>query len=169
MPFVALLENTELRAVTLEPDLACKPFPLPINDTCSRVTLTALAAPLVNALMPSNVLSLMTVFLTFRFRSLVSLTVIPFPVLNRKMTQSSTLTVLAWRILIPLMPLQNPLMEIPLIVTTSVAAALMMIPLTREDRIDAQLPVPSSVMDLVIVTAPKPAGSSASISPQAAV
>src|SRR5689334_12411030 len=111
----------------------------------------------------------MTVFLTFKFKSLVSLTVIPLPVLNLKMTQSSTLTVLAWRMFIPLMPLQNPSMEIPRIVITSVEAALMTIPLTREARIEANVPVPSSVIDLVIVTAPKPPGSRASISPQAAV
>src|ERR1043165_4220593 len=71
--------------------------------------------------------------------------------------------------LIPFMPLQNPLMEIPRIVTTSVAAALMTIPLTSEARIEANVPLPSRVIDLVIVTAPKPPGSSASISPQAAV
>src|SRR5215510_10640065 len=71
--------------------------------------------------------------------------------------------------LIPLIPLQNPLMEIPRIVTTSVAAALMTIPLTREARIEANVPVPSRVIDLVMVTAPKPPGSNASISPQAAV
>src|SRR5678810_1435382 len=70
---------------------------------------------------------------------------------------------------IPLMPLQNPLMEIPLIVITSVAAALMTIPLTSEARMLAKVPVPSSVIDLVMVTAPKPPGSRASISPQAAV
>jgi hypothetical protein len=54
-------------------------------------------------------------------------------------------------------------------VTTSVAAALIMIPFTREARIEAKVPEPSSVIDLVIVTAPKPPGSRASISPQAAV
>src|ERR1051325_2124205 len=66
-------------------------------------------------------------------------------------------------------PLQNPLMEIPRIVITSVAPALTVIPVVRESRIEANVPVPSSVIDLVIVTAPKPPKSSASISPQAAV
>src|ERR1044072_6902010 len=70
--------------------------------------------------------------------------------------------------LIPLIPLQNPFMEIPLMVTTSVAAALITIPFTRDARIEANVPLPSSVIDLVIVTAPKPPGSRASISPQAA-
>ena len=60
-------------------------------------------------------------------------------------------------------------MEIPRIVITSVDKALIMIPVDREARIEANVPVPSSVIDLVIVTAPKPPGSSASISPQAAV
>src|SRR6185312_16501273 len=71
--------------------------------------------------------------------------------------------------LMPLRPLQKPLMEMPLIVITSVFKALIMIPVVREARIDAKVPVPSSVIDLVIVTAPKPPGSRASISPQAAV
>src|ERR1051325_3350049 len=143
------------------------PFALPESRQLSMVNLTT--PPELVILIPSLVLSLMTVFLTCRFRSLVSLTVIPFPVLNRKMTQSSTLTVLAWRTFIPFMPLQNPLMESPLMVMTSVAAALITIPFTREARIEAKVPVPSRVIDLVIVTAPKPPGSRASISPQAAV
>src|SRR5215212_1537136 len=66
-------------------------------------------------------------------------------------------------------PLQKPSMEMPLIVITSVLRALIMIPFTSEARIDAIVPVPSRVIDLVIVTAPKPPGSRASISPQAAV
>src|ERR1041384_92384 len=143
------------------------PFALPVRLTFSSVTFTV--PPELKTLMASNVLSLMTLFLTFRAQSLVSLTVIPLPVLNRKMTQSSTLTVLAWRTFIPFMPLQNPSMERPLMVTTSVAAALMTIPFTSEARIEAKVPVPSSVIDLVIVTAPKPPGSRESISPQAAV
>src|SRR5258705_13881063 len=57
----------------------------------------------------------------------------------------------------------------PLIVITSVLAALMMIPVVREARIEAKVPEPSRVIDLVMVTAPKPPGSKASISPQAAV
>src|SRR6266566_2680159 len=67
------------------------------------------------------------------------------------------------------MPLQAPLMEIPRSVITSVLAALMITPVVREARIEAIVPVPSSVIDLVIVTAPKPPGSKASISPEAAV
>src|SRR6185369_13449 len=164
-----LFEKTDLRASAKEPDLACRPFPFPTKLTCSRETLTFKVGELVKVLMPSRVLSRMTVFLTFRRRSPVSFTVIPLPVLNLKMTQSSTLTALAWRMLIPFMPLQKPLIEIPLMVITSVAAALMTIPFTREARIEANVPVPSSVIDFVIVTAPKPPGSRASISPQAAV
>src|ERR1700726_4558443 len=54
---------------------------------------------------------------------------------------------------------------------TSVPWALTFTPLTPgEDRMEATWPPPpSSVIDLVIVTAPKPPGSSASISPPAAV
>src|ERR1044072_4354855 len=169
MPLVVLFENTQLRAVALVPDLAWKPLPLPDRRTLSSVTVTVRVKLVV--LIPSSVLSLITEFLTFRLSpvDVVSLTVIPFPVLNLKMTQSSTFTVLACRMLIPFMPLQKPFMEIPLMVTTSVDAALIMIPFTREARIDANVPVPSSVLDFAIVTAPKPPGSSASISPQGAV
>src|SRR4051812_19010420 len=70
---------------------------------------------------------------------------------------------------IPCMPLQKPLIEIPRIVITSVEAALMIIPVVRDARMEANVPVPSSVIDLVMVTAPKPPGSKASISPHAAV
>jgi hypothetical protein len=45
----------------------------------------------------------------------------------------------------------------------------MMMPLTSEAKMLANVPVPSRVIDLVMVTAPKPPGSSASISPQGAV
>src|SRR5258708_15431215 len=45
----------------------------------------------------------------------------------------------------------------------------MLMALLPEARIEANVPVPSRVIDLVIVTAPKPPGSKASISPQAAV
>src|SRR5689334_410675 len=168
-PFCELFEKTLLRAVKLAPDLACRPLALPDNLTWSSVALTRTEAELVVAFIPSLVLSLMTVLVTCRFKSLVSFTVIPLPVLNLKITQSSTLTVLACSMFIPLMPLQNPSMEIPRMVTTSVAAALMTIPFTSEARIEANVPVPSRVIDLVIVTAPKPPGSRASISPQAAV
>src|SRR5258708_33706103 len=69
----------------------------------------------------------------------------------------------------PRIPVQAPLMEIPMSVITSVAAAFMMTPVVPAARIPARVPVPSRVIDLVIVTAPKPPGSSTEISPQAAV
>src|SRR5438046_1808948 len=62
-----------------------------------------------------------------------------------------------------------PLMVRPRMVTTSVDATFMLIALVPDPRIEASVPVPSRVIDLVIVTAPKPPGSSASISPQLAV
>src|SRR5205814_8608769 len=69
----------------------------------------------------------------------------------------------------PRMPLQAPLLETPRMVITSVPAALTMTPVVRDARIPANVPVPSMVIDLVIVIAPKPPGSSTEISPQAAV
>src|SRR5213595_729349 len=69
----------------------------------------------------------------------------------------------------PRIPLQAPLIERPRRVTTLVLSALMMTPVVSEARIPAKVPVPSIVIDLVIVTAPKPPGSRASISPQSAV
>jgi hypothetical protein len=54
--------------------------------------------------------------------------------------------------------------------TTSLASAETFMALVPETRIEATWPPPpSSVIDLVIVSAPKPPGSSASISPPAAV
>src|ERR1044071_7984460 len=101
-------------------------------------------------------------------RSLLSLTSMPGPA-NLNITQSSMLTVFACRMFIARSPLQKPLMDIPRMVITSVLAALTVIPVVREARMEANVPVPSRVTDLVIVTAPKPPGSNASISPQAAV
>src|SRR4029453_7793664 len=72
-------------------------------------------------------------------------------------------------IFMPRMPLQAPFMERPRIVITLSVGALTIIPVVREARIPARVPVPSIVIDLVIVTAPKPPGSRASISPQSAV
>src|SRR5262245_13914292 len=55
-------------------------------------------------------------------------------------------------------------------VTVSVAPALMMMPLVPATSIEATCPPPPSmVIDLVMVTAPKPPGSRALISPPAAV
>src|ERR1700738_2396134 len=71
----------------------------------------------------------------------------------------------------PLRPLQMPLMSRARSVTTSVAAfAAMMMPFVPDTRTPAiPAAVPSIVIGLVIVTAPKPPGSRASISPQIAV
>src|SRR6266545_31113 len=77
--------------------------------------------------------------------------------------------------LTPLIPglavLLAPLMEMWRSVTMSVVNALMITPFVPAARIEAHpAPVPPSiVIDLVIVTAPKPPGSRASISPPAAV
>src|ERR687884_2226066 len=70
----------------------------------------------------------------------------------------------------PLSPLQAPLIEMLRSVTLSVAfARLTITPLVKEARIPEAKAPPSIVMDLVIVTAPKPPRSRASISPAAAV
>src|SRR5581483_2253616 len=71
----------------------------------------------------------------------------------------------------PCSPPPAPLIRIFRMRTTSLAPALTMIPDTPPDaRMEATCPPPpSSVIDLVIVTVPKPPGSSASISPPAAV
>ncbi len=63
-----------------------------------------------------------------------------------------------------------PLIERLRMVTTSFDdPTLIWIPLTPEARIDANVPLPSMVRALVIVTPPNPPGSSTSISPPAAV
>src|SRR3954467_12109036 len=53
--------------------------------------------------------------------------------------------------------------------TVDVAGALTMMPLTVALRMPANVPSPLMVMPLVIVTAPKPPGSSTEISPLSAV
>src|SRR5947209_20157401 len=71
--------------------------------------------------------------------------------------------------LMPRTPEQAPLIESPRSVTTLSVAAVTTTPVVPAAKIDAIVPVPSIVMDLVMVTAPKPPGSRASISPQSAV
>src|SRR5262249_10903152 len=64
----------------------------------------------------------------------------------------------------------TPLMRMLRNVTVSVAPALMMMPLVPATSVEATCPPPPSmVIDLVMVTAPKPPGSRALISPPAAV
>src|ERR1700719_3060086 len=66
--------------------------------------------------------------------------------------------------------LRRPLNRTLRTMTTSVAAAAIVNALVPATRIEATWPPPPSrVIDLVIVSAPKPPGSSASISPPAAV
>src|SRR5579864_9763046 len=72
--------------------------------------------------------------------------------------------------LVQLLPLQTPWKRRFLMVTTSLAPAETFIPLVPATRTEATWPPPpSSVIDLVMVSAPKPPGSSASISPPGAV
>src|SRR5260370_31946096 len=74
------------------------------------------------------------------------------------------------RNLIPLRPRPMPLMSKLRRVTTLLAPAATTMPFVPATRTDATWPPPPSmVIGLVIVTAPKPPGSSASISPPGAV
>ena len=115
----------------------------------------------------------MTVFLMLSCVPLVTLTLTPF--VKWAITQSSMFTDFGPMLttLTPLRPklheVPTPLMEMPRIVTKSVAATFMVKPLVLDAKVEANVPVPSRVIDLVIVSAPKPPGSRASISPQAAV
>src|SRR5436190_23406736 len=69
-----------------------------------------------------------------------------------------------------LSPAQTPLIEMLRNITTSFTPALTMTPLVPAlTRIPASVPSPLRVIDLVIVTAPKPPGSSTEISPHGAV
>src|SRR5437763_10326826 len=94
--------------------------------------------------------------------------------LKPKISHLSTISDAPARKRIPLSPplpeLRRPLSRRFLRITTSEGPAWTTIPLVPATRTEATWPPPPSmVMDLVIVTAPYPAGSSASISPPAAV
>ena len=148
----ALCENKQLWSTRRPPASTLTPFPpLPETRTLSRFIFACEDAEA--RLIPSVVLSLMTEFLMSTATPLASLIRMP-SLANLKITQSSMLTALAEITFMPRMPLQNPLMEMPRIVITSVAVALMIMPVVREARIEANVPVPSRVIDLVIVTAP---------------
>src|SRR5437868_7879479 len=77
-PLPMLLENTQLRAVTLEPDLACTPLRLPVKLESTIATLTGVAFAVLVTLMPSPVLSLITVFLMLMPSPSLSESVMPF-------------------------------------------------------------------------------------------
>src|SRR6476659_1767310 len=69
----------------------------------------------------------------------------------------------------PTRPVPNPSMSRPRKTTTSVASALMMMPLVPDTRTPASKPSEEMVIDLVMVTAPNPPGSRTLISPPGAV
>src|SRR3954464_10024487 len=81
----------------------------------------------------------------------------------------STCTAPAARTLIPESPVPRPSMSSPRRTTTSVLKALMMMALVPETRTPASKPSDEMVIDLVMVTPPKPPGSRTLISPPAAV
>jgi len=91
-PLVVLLTMTELSTVPWVRCFAWIPLALPLNEQFEIENLTVPLEVVKSS--PSPVLSLMTVFLMFRARSLLSLTRMPGPA-NLNITQSSTLTVLA--------------------------------------------------------------------------
>jgi hypothetical protein len=129
---------------------------------------------------PANPLSRSTLFLIYRLKLVgVFVTLIPFCE-NLKITQSSTYKDAAPLevTLTPLMPVRvptaplapAPLIESPRRVTVrngslALTAMLIITPVVPLARIEPKVPVPSSVIDLVTVTAPKPPGSRQSISP----
>src|SRR4029450_11408919 len=89
---------------------------------------------------------------------------------NPEIVQSMMCTVFALTMRTPVRPglAPTPLIESPRNVTL-MPAPLMMTPVVPLARMEPNVPVPSSVTDLVIVTAPKPPGSRQSISPGFAV
>src|SRR5437879_1336518 len=73
------------------------------------------------------------------------------------------------RITMPLRPLPMPLMSRLRMITTSEAEAFTTMAFVPDTSIPERPEMPSSVIDLLSVTAPKPPGSRASISPAAVV
>src|SRR5687767_3047185 len=69
----------------------------------------------------------------------------------------------------PLIPLPAPFMDMLRRITVSFTPALTITPVVNDDKMEPPIPPPSMVIDLVMVTAPKPPGSSTEISPPAAV
>src|SRR6185437_12901795 len=117
---------------------------------------------------PTPPLLLMTVSVTKTFPPAVA-TSMPL-VVKPKISQFSTLRALPARKRIPLMPVPMPLMRRLRRMTVSLGPACTTIPLVPATRTEATWPPPPSmVIPLVMVTAPYPAGSRASISPPAAV
>src|SRR5256885_6444817 len=93
----------------------------------------------------------------------------PLPV-KPEITQFSTFKVLPARNLIPLIPVKAPLIDrLRRVMALVLVVSLTMTPLTPAERIPARFESPSIVIPLLIVTAPKPPESSASISPPSAV
>jgi hypothetical protein len=150
-PAAEFPEKVESVAVAVTPDLACIPFTLPLSPTLSSVTLAGVAAAATAFTPSSRVVSNYTV----SYVQLEAIGIGGGDAVTREPKDYAVFDIdgLAWIMFIPCIPLQNPSMEIPRIVITSVLAAFMMMPVVREARIEANVPVPSSVIDLVIVTA----------------
>src|SRR5258707_1496628 len=191
IPVLVLSEAVEFwMSISPVPAAGCATKPNTFNDAELLVTVTLLLLPastpkLFNSKCPRSMLTVVAavdttetpcppLLVTFVFviqtRPPALAILIPFWV-KPKTAQFSTPSALPLRNWIPLSPDPIPLMRRFLRMTTSVAAlALITIPLVPLTRTEATWPPPPSmVMAFVMVTAPNPAGSSASISPPAAV
>jgi hypothetical protein len=171
-PLLVLLLATLLKTVTVELSFTEIPFALFSVRTLLIVALTAIAPTgLIAIALPA--LLRIDVSLTLRAApATVGAKSMPFPGFppKPKMVQFSTLSLPFWMNLMPLSPFPAPLIDRFRRMTLSDAfGVLMMTPLTKAARILPPIPPPSIVIALVIVTAPKPPGSSTLISPLVAV
>jgi hypothetical protein len=168
-PKPVFLASTEL-LTSAEPTTTSMPVAAPVMDTLSN---DAVMTPDVSftPVAPCRKLEFLTT--SAALAAPASAISIPFWLKPRKATWS-TISCPAARTLMPFRPgetvLTRPLKDRFRTTTVSLAPALTVIPFWPDTRMLATCPPPPSrVMDFVTVTAPKPAGSSASISPPAAV
>ena len=113
----------------------------------------ALAVPVRKVLIQLPVFSLMVELLTTKLNAPEDVSTETPCVPKLAITTSSSTTLLAAKILTPLMPFPAPLIEIPRILTTAVKLLTIM-PFVKEARIEPCVSSQSIVIDLVIVTAP---------------
>src|SRR6266542_1352399 len=156
-----------LKDTMVPPALVANPVPLKITATSDIATWF----PAEATMMPAPELFLMTVLLINTCAAPTTAT--PTPSLKPSITVFSMTTLLAAITLTPCKPEPAPLRDSPRMRTVFAKSAasvmLIIMPLTVDPRVAAKVPVPSMVIDFVIVTAPKPAGSRTLISPPLAV
>src|SRR5579883_3407922 len=168
-PAVVLLVTTPSRTVTRVLSWALTPMALLSKRVPSTEMLEMPPGDL--AKMPDALLLRMTVLVTYNSAPALGSKSMPWPGLPRKpsTTESSTNREPTLVTLIPSRPVPWPWIDSPRSTTMSLVPAVTTIPLTPAASTPAWNGVPSIVIALVIVTVPKPPGSSASISPPAAV